>query len=105
MESAQSIKRKLRDRVLECIEGRSHYTTSRQVLVTLNNLFRPYKYRLLLLSVQRKTKIRKNNNCCDRRIGMCIVPGHRIAGENGTTTRHSAAMLFLSSGDGISLCI
>ena len=105
MESAQSIKQKFRDRILECIEGRSRYTTSRQVLVTLNNFIRPYKYRLLLLSNQRKTKTRKNNNCCDRRIGMHIVPGHRIARENGTTTRHSAAKLFLSSGDGISLCI
>lgn len=37
LESAQSIEQKLRDRVLECIEGTSRYTTNRQVLVTLNN--------------------------------------------------------------------
>ena len=37
LQSAQSIEQKLRERVLESIEGRSRYTTSRQVLVTLNS--------------------------------------------------------------------
>ena len=75
-------------------------------------LSKPYKSRLLLLSNQRRTKTRKDKNKCRKHTRIVvrdlvryIVPGHRIARDNGVRTRQSADMSFLSSGVGALVCI
>ena len=46
LQPEQAIKQKLRDKVLKCIDDRSRYTTSRQVLVTLNNFIQSLQVRV-----------------------------------------------------------
>ena len=46
VQSEQAIKQKLRDKVLKCIDGRSRHTTSRQVLVNLNNFIQSLQVRV-----------------------------------------------------------
>ena len=60
LESAQSIEQKLRGRVLESIEGRSRYTTNRQVLVTLNNFIQALKVQVTAAEQSAENQEKKN---------------------------------------------
>ena len=59
LQPEQAIKQKLRDKVLKCIDDKSRYTTSRQVLVTLNNFIQSLQVRVT--AAQQSEDQDKNN--------------------------------------------
>ena len=92
VQAEQAIEQKLRDKVLECIDGKSPYTTSRQVLVTLNNFIQSLQIRVIAAQQSddevKKEEKQGQHKDCELRPGQmhCTRPQDRPGQSRKSTT-------------------